>query len=89
MKIKLDDLETIVKLDAEAVEVWNRRINEKRSKGCEYCKGNEDQRKCISLETDVGETWISEDNRLENSYDSCEINFCPMCGRPLKGADNE
>lgn len=54
-------------------------------KPCPFCEGNENQRNCIPLETDVGETWITKDNRLENNYGSCEINYCPMCGRKLEG----
>ena len=58
---------------------------EERSKGCEYCNGNVDERPFL----DSKDLYISEDGWLtlsDEDYDFCEINFCPMCGRKLKTA---
>ena len=67
---------------------------EERSKGCEFCDGTERSmlfRKgaCDSMNDDV---YISGDAIIIDygckAYDTVKIRFCPMCGRPLKGADN-
>ena len=58
------------------------REREQREQGCEFCRTEYD----ILLPTDMGYTWISG-NELQNSYGSCEIRYCPMCGRKLGGAE--
>lgn len=55
------------------------REQEERSKGCAHCT----KRKGLSLRNDLGHLWI-ENGRLNNLYDECKINFCPMCGRKLE-----
>ena len=58
---------------------------EERSKGCEYCNGDVDERPFLDSE----DLYISEDGWLtlsDEDHDFCKINFCPMCGRKLKTA---
>lgn len=55
------------------------REQEERSKGCEYCA----RRKSLPIRNDLGHLWI-ENGKLNNLYDECKINFCPMCGRKLE-----
>lgn len=68
---------------------------EERARGCEFCDGTERSmlfRKgaCDSMNDDV---YISGDAIIIDygckAYDTVKIRFCPMCGRPLKGADND
>lgn len=49
------------------------REREERIKGCKYCTG------C----TDVVLNVVEEETEFEVGF-----NFCPVCGRKLKGADN-
>lgn len=57
---------------------------EERSEGCEYCWGS----KYLDWELFIDNGMIVAGRYSEpDSY--ANINFCPMCGRPLKGADNE
>lgn len=55
------------------------REQEQREQGCEYCNGLPDeQREDFTMP-----------NASKKDYDIVKINFCPMCGRKLGGADHE
>lgn len=67
---------------------------EERSNGCEYCKEYDSvddapMLACEEYYSDVG-MYLCNGYLCSNSGEGIElkINFCPMCGRPLKGADN-
>lgn len=68
---------------------------EKRSKGCEFCDGTERSMmfrkgECAAMNDEV---YVSGDAIIIDygckAYDTVKIGFCPMCGRPLKGEDND
>ena len=68
---------------------------EKRSKGCEFCDGTERSMmfrkgECAAMSDEV---YVSGDAIIIDygckAYDTVKIGFCPMCGRPLKGEDND
>ena len=51
---------------------------EERSKGCRYCSCGADMKNDEDMEMDLF-------NYAEGMDFSVYPNFCPMCGRPLKG----
>lgn len=55
---------------------------EERSKGCIYCSIGADMKNDEDMEMDLF-------NYAEGMDFSVYPNFCPMCGRKLKGADDE
>lgn len=58
---------------------------EERTKGCSFCTG------MIYLSGDFcgsGKEDSTGHQRAMYTEDTPDFNFCPMCGRPLKGADN-
>lgn len=68
---------------------------EERSKGCEFCDGTERSMmfrkgECAAMSDEV---YVSGDAIIIDygckAYDTVKIGFCPMCGRPLKGEDND
>lgn len=65
------------RIGAEALR--ERMEREERSKGCEYCVGFTDQQRQD----------FSMPNNTKKDCDIVKINFCPMCGRPLKTAMQE
>lgn len=69
---------------------------EERSKGCEYCADHKyNVEDCVMLSHDKSDfdsgMYIYDGELISNSgeFQCVRINFCPMCGRPLKGADND
>lgn len=68
---------------------------EERSKGCEYCADHKyNVEDCVMLSHDKSDfdsgMYIYDGELISNSgeFQCVRINFCPMCGRPLKGEDN-
>ena len=68
---------------------------EERSKGCEYCADHKyNVEDCVMLSHDESDfdhgMYIYDGELISNSgeFQCVRINFCPMCGRPLKGEDN-
>lgn len=64
---------------------------EERSKGCEYCAIDSSTRKAIGYDSaNDAISIVYGDNLAAIETDSLEfiINFCPMCGRNLKGAQD-
>lgn len=68
---------------------------EERSKGCEYCADHKyNVEDCVMLSHDESDfdrgMYIYDGELISNSgeFQCVRINFCPMCGRKLKGADN-
>lgn len=63
---------------------------EERSKWCVYCENGDIKNmlaKIFSTQTVYSfENALGLLNLARGNYD---INFCPMCGRPLKGENNE
>lgn len=55
---------------------------EERSKGCRYCSCGADMKNDEDMEMDLF-------NYAEGMDFSVYPNYCPMCGRPLEGTDNE
>lgn len=69
---------------------------EERSKGCEYCADHKyNVEDCVMLSHDKSDfdsgMYIYDGELISNSgeFQCVRINFCPMCGRPLKGEDND
>ena len=69
---------------------------EERIKGCEYCADHKyNVEDCVMLSHDKSDfdsgMYIYDGELISNSgeFQCVRINFCPMCGRPLKGADND
>jgi hypothetical protein len=56
---------------------WRKRSEGKTTKGCEYCKGRAYTKKPLTVITKYG-------RRIELVFE-----FCPNCGRKMKGSDNE
>ena len=56
------------------------REREERSKGCEWC--------CDEILLDGEDMELELQHPLEDAPRMVYPNFCPMCGRPLKGADD-
>lgn len=64
--------------------------------GCSYCEGEKDLINTLHYEyhptMQLGQAVHIEGNRLvveEETIESKQINFCPMCGRNLRGADDD
>lgn len=56
------------------------------SPGCEYCKGNN------GFVKRFGAFYITRNSEWYINTAHCkpqQINFCPMCGRELRGENNE
>lgn len=90
---KIERLDSVKIFDdeAEAIRLAVDALREKqeREKPCEYCEEARDllfrQGACDSMCDHVyicGELLVCD-------YDTIEISYCPMCGRPLKGESNE
>lgn len=69
---------------------------EERSKGCEYCADHKyNVEDCVMLSHDESDfdsgMYIYDGELISNSgeFQCVKINYCPMCGRPLKGEDHE
>lgn len=58
------------------------REREERGKGCRYCSIGADMKNGEDMEIDLFDY-------AEGMDFSVYPNFCPMCGRPLKGAHEE
>ena len=64
------------------LESGYRKEREGRSKGCRYCSIGADMKNDEDMEIDLFDY-------AEGMDFSVYPNFCPMCGRKLKGAQNE
>lgn len=77
-------IDTLPDTDAPPLNTQNLRNENLRSDYmCDYCKGV----KAITLDTDVGDTWIKGDS-ICNAYGECKIKYCPMCGTKLQKCEN-
>lgn len=65
---------------------------EERSKGCEFCCYQEYPDRTLYPKDGYqfyAGYWKQFDVDEFDEYEIDNIDFCPMCGRPLKGTDNE
>ena len=63
---------------------------ERKGHGCEYCCEDSDGY-VLSIEKN-GHAYIQNGKlalRAKGWWGECAINFCPMCGRKLRGEENE
>lgn len=81
------DVYSLYEVEALERSVSALQEREDRNKGCEYCKSG-GIREILSKIISVQPVYSYEQalNLLTISMGGYDINFCPMCGRLLKGA---
>ena len=98
-RIKLPDGNTYEKMcereyQQEALNLAISALRAQEKEPCEFCKGTHYTERKAILDNREFELLIDTDNTIcvfckeSKDLDEVKINFCPMCGRPLKGEGN-